>query len=85
MRTVEELYEEWQDTEKAISIRTETLSAFDCTKLTTMETLAETLPFIKAVNDERETAFISGFELAMKEAVKYLEELPDKQDTEQAD
>lgn len=81
MKNAEELYEEWQDTEEAVSMRMETLSAFDCAKLTTMETLAETLPFIKAVNDERKTAFIAGFSLAMQEVVKYLGVSLDEPDT----
>lgn len=69
LKTVEELFEEWHDSEKAISKRIETLSAFDGADL------MEALPFIKSMNSERKQAFIAGYDLAIAEIIKYMEQV----------
>lgn len=78
MKTAKELYEEWKNTDDVLSMRVETLSLLDGRLGKGIKTLSE------AINNERETAFIAGYDLAIEEIAKYLEESLDKQDMEQA-
>ena len=67
LKTAEELYKKWRESEKAVSKRMETLSTF--------ENIEEALPFIKPVNSERKQAFIAGHDLAIAEIIKYMEQV----------
>ena len=65
-KTAEQLYGEWRETKEATSKRIETLSAIECGE--------EVLPFIASMNSEREHAFIAGYDLAIAETIKYMEQ-----------
>lgn len=67
IKTAEDLFEKWRESEKAISKRLETLSA--------VERVEEALPFIKSMNSERKQAFIAGHDLAIAEIIKYMEQV----------